>query len=80
MKQAKKLNIHGYFITYPRLFHYVSTDILLRIHGYFIKYPRLRRFFRSERRLFLTAHFTFCSAAQGFLAIGSLKIEPLPGI
>ena len=28
------LRIHGYFITYPWIFHRVSTGISLRIHGY----------------------------------------------
>ena len=27
-------NIHGYLLTYPWIFHYVSADISLRIHGY----------------------------------------------
>ncbi len=27
-------NIHGYLLTYPRIFHSVSADISLNIHGY----------------------------------------------
>jgi len=30
----KNSNIHGYFITYPWIFHYVTADISLNIHGY----------------------------------------------
>ena len=37
---------------YPRIFTYVSMDILLRIRGYFITYPRLRKFFYTENLLF----------------------------
>ena len=30
----KNSNIHGYFITYPWIFHYVTADISLNIRGY----------------------------------------------
>ena len=31
---SNSLRIRGYLIKYPRIFHHVSVDILLRIHGY----------------------------------------------